>query len=304
MRLYVGITDSGWYQQLASLNPDEVNFWKPGGRSRFNLLQPGELFLFKLHSPLNFIVGGGYFLRFSTLPVSMAWAAFEDKNGVKDLREFQTRIRKYRSGPVEPDPTIGCVILTEPFFFEREQWIPAPPDWPMSTMEGKTYDALESTGHSLRMQVQERIGTPLLDAAVAEERVQYGREYTTQSRLGQGAFRVLVTEAYDRRCAITGEKTLPVLEAAHIKPVTEDGPHAVSNGLLLRADMHILFDAGYLTVTPEYRIEVSSKIEEQYTNGKLYYSYRGQELRTMPSIGREQPRSDFLKWHNEQVFVP
>ena len=51
------------------------------------------------------------------------------------------------------------------------------------------------------------------------------------SRLGQGAFRVVVTEAYHRRCAISGEKTLPVLEAAHIKPYTQEGPHEISNGL-------------------------------------------------------------------------
>lgn len=42
-------------------------------------------------------------------------------------------------------------------------------------------------------------------------------------RLGQGAFRVLVTDAYQRRCAISGEKTLPVLEAAHIRPYSQHG---------------------------------------------------------------------------------
>jgi putative restriction endonuclease len=39
-----------------------------------------------------------------------------------------------------------------------------------------------------------------------------------QPRLGQGAFRLLVTDAYQRRCAVTGERTLPVLDAAHIRP--------------------------------------------------------------------------------------
>ncbi|OCN02834.1 hypothetical protein A7X67_02970 [Clostridium sp. W14A] len=48
-------------------------------------------------------------------------------------------------------------------------------------------------------------------------------ESVTMHRLGQGTFRVIVTEAYQRRCAFTGERTLPVLEAAHIKPYSENG---------------------------------------------------------------------------------
>src|SRR6056297_4310427 len=76
-------------------------------------------------------------------------------------------------------------------------------------------------------------------------------------KLGQGGFRILVTEAYHRRCAITGEKTLPVLDASHIKPYGKDGPHRTSNGLLLRQDMHNLFDRGYMTIDEDYKIIVS-----------------------------------------------
>jgi HNH endonuclease len=62
-------------------------------------------------------------------------------------------------------------------------------------------------------------------------------------RLGQSSFRVLVTDAYKRRCAITGENTLVALEAAHIVPYSKDGSHEIRNGLLLRADFHRLFRA-------------------------------------------------------------
>ena len=72
-------------------------------------------------------------------------------------------------------------------------------------------------------------------------------------RLGQGAFRVLVTDAYRRRCTISNERTLPVLEAAHIRPYADNGPHQLSNGLLLRSDLHRLFDLGYFTVDPDRR---------------------------------------------------
>jgi len=90
----------------------------------------------------------------------------------------------------------------------------------------------------------------------------YGSPYLVRPRLGQGAFRVLVIDAYQRRCAITGERTLPVLQAAHIKPHASSGPHEVRNGLLLRADLRILFDRGYVTVTPDLRVEVSRRIRE------------------------------------------
>ena len=76
----------------------------------------------------------------------------------------------------------------------------------------------------------------------------YGAEYLTRARIGQGAFRVLVTDAYQRRCAISGERTLPVLQASHIRPYSDEGPHHVANGILLRSDLHTLFDRGYITV--------------------------------------------------------
>jgi len=63
MRMYVGITDFDWFTTLQKANCDEVNFWKPGGCTNFKALGEGDLFLFKLHSPNDYIVGGGFFLK-------------------------------------------------------------------------------------------------------------------------------------------------------------------------------------------------------------------------------------------------
>ncbi|MFC1493408.1 HNH endonuclease, partial [candidate division KSB1 bacterium] len=127
--------------------------------------------------------------------------------------------------------------------------------------------------------------------------------YLTRGRLGQGAFRVLVTSAYRRRCAVTGERTLPVLEAGHIKPHSKRGPNITSNGILLRADLHILFDRGYVTVTPEQKVEVSRKIKEEYENGRDYYMYHGNPLKILPNESYNLPQNHYLKWHNENVFL-
>ena len=123
-------------------------------------------------------------------------------------------------------------------------------------------------------------------------------EVLRKVRLGQGAFRVLVTDAFTRRCSISGERTLPVLEAAHIKPYSKSGPHFISNGLLLRSDLHKLFDGGYITITKEYKVEVSKKIKEEFENGTEYYRFHGQSLVNLPLRELDKPHKTFIEWHN------
>ena len=120
-------------------------------------------------------------------------------------------------------------------------------------------------------------------------------------RLGQGAFRLLVTDTYDRRCAVTRERTLPALDAAHVRPYAEGGVHEVTNGLLLRRDIHSLFDRGYVTVTPELRFEVSRRIKEEFENGRDYYALHGRSV-CVPDDIKRQPDRQALTWHNENRF--
>ena len=120
-------------------------------------------------------------------------------------------------------------------------------------------------------------------------------------RLGHGAFRVLVTDVYHRRCAVTGERTLPALDAAHIRPYGEGGEHAAPNGLLLRRDVHSLFDAGYVTVTPGHRFEVSRRIREEFENGRHYYALHGTAV-ARPERPEFAPDPEALAWHNEHRF--
>ena len=103
---------------------------------------------------------------------------------------------------------------------------------------------------------------------VREDSPRYGTPQLVAPRLGQGIFRVAVMDAYGRACAATQEHSLPALEASHIQPYAKDGPHDVRNGVLLRADLHRLFDQGYVTITPEYRLEVSPRLKEDYQNGQ------------------------------------
>jgi putative restriction endonuclease len=102
-------------------------------------------------------------------------------------------------------------VLTEPFFFAREEWIPEPEDWSNSIVSGKGYDTSSPIGARLWAQVEERLAHRALSATammerhiVAEGTAPYGAAFLTRARLGQSAFRVAVTEAYHRRCALTG----------------------------------------------------------------------------------------------------
>lgn len=306
MKFWLGVTDPGWFDFLSRADVDEVNFWQPRGTAPFVHLQPGAPFLFKLRRPYNHIGGGGTFVKFSTLPLSLAWEVFGIKNGAASRPEFERMIRAHaRSG--ERDPMIGCTVLTNPFFWPEDRWIAEPPGWSGNIVRGKYYDAERQDGAALWTSVEERIavaGVNQLQDRVRESGAsRYGAPAVAFPRLGQGAFRVVVMDAYRRRCAITGESTLPTLEAAHILPFGENGQNQPSNGLLLRSDFHKLFDAGLVTVTPELRVEVSSRIREEWFNGKAYYRLHGEHLNTVPAEPTLRPSPEMLRWHNENRFV-
>lgn len=312
MRLFVAVTDNEWFSlHSAAHRVDEVNFWRPSPEATFKALQPGELLLFKLHAPLNFIAGGGFFVRFLQLPVNMAWDTFREANGVRSLSEMRQRIAFYRRTPIPPNenPNIGCIMLAEPFFWPKEAWIPCPENFKLNTVQGKGYDAESEIGRDLWNAVRERLQNYVLAqpqtglaALAAIESNGYGKPQIVLPRLGQGLFRVLVTDVYQRRCSITGERTLPVLDAAHIKPYTVVQRHEVPNGLLLRSDLHRLFDDGYLTIDPTNRcVVVSKRIKEEFENGKDYYALEGSRIRE-PIEPWAKPSTENLEFHAYNVF--
>jgi HNH endonuclease len=305
VRAYVAVTDGDWYRFLRDRpDLDEVNFWRPSGRANFHAIQTGEPFLFKLHRPENAIVGGGTYLYPTAFPLSITWEAFGEKNGAGTLDAMRTRIARYRSVPPGPheDPPVGCLIISAPFFFEEQDWIPAPIDWKGPTQQGKTYDLDSEIGRQLWDEVMLRRQTAWARKHVEPIAPMYGDPVLVRQRLGQGAFRLLVTDAYARRCAVTQEKALPVLQAAHIRPVSQEGRHLVSNGLLLRSDVHTLFDRGYVTITPEYQFRASPRLRSEFQNGEDYFAMERREL-WLPARAEDRPSREFLEWHNDVAFL-
>jgi putative restriction endonuclease len=306
MQAWVGITDGDWYRFLARRpDLDEVNFWQPGGSREFRRLSVGQPFLFKLHAPDNFIAGGGFFRHNTLLPATAAWDAFGDKNGTATFDEMRRRIERYRRVPPDPraDYTIGCILLQAPFFFDREDWIPAPHDFHPNIVQGKTYDLTTGVGKDLWDSVLARLrtGRATEDFSELAHPPMFREGVSRRERLGQGTFRVLITDTYQRRCAVTREKALPVLQAAHIRPVTYGGAHRIDNGLLLRSDIHTLFDRGYVTITPRHKFLVSRRLRDDFHNGEHYFRLAETDV-WMPADPADRPNRQFLEWHADAVF--
>ena len=305
MRAYVGVTDGRWYRFLAA-RPDltEINFWRPGGRHAFRALQPGEPFFFKSHYPHNRIVGGGFFSGFVSMRVSDAWDLLGPGNGASNLAELRAQISRYH--PISPsqDPEIGCVLIRDPRFF-GEDFASAPPGFAANVVQGKGYNLADSalTGY-FRELMQRLIGAPLeLDLSEPWHRLGpvFGDPRLAPYRVGQQAFKAVVMDAYHRQCAITGTHIPPVLQAAHVRPVAAGGEHRLDNGLLLRSDVHTMFDRGYLGVDAQYRLRVSPRLREEFGNGEQFYKRAGQVIE-LPARRADRPNHEFLEWHLGEVF--
>jgi len=313
MKFYIGVTDTDWFRFLSNKQPEDINFWQPGGKTVFKVLTPGLPFLFKLKSPINSIAGLGFFTSHTFLPFSIAWETFGIRNGSEDYRLLLQKILSYRGNSIafEPDPVIGCIILTNPIFFKEEDWIPIPSNWSASIVQGKSYSTEEPIGKELWAKVNYTLSKYNFFQKEEEYKSQLYLEeppspdykkVLSRVRLGQGAFRVLVTDTYNRRCSVTGERTLPVLEAAHIKPFADSGPYYINNGILLRSDLHKLFDRGYMTITEDYKTEISKRIKEEYENGKEYYNYHGKDLMVLPNRTIDKPSQQFIQYHNQHIY--
>ena len=308
---YVGNTDYDWYsflhqRSLGPEPPDEVNFWRPSGRQAFGAIKPGSPFFFKLRAPHSAVAGFGYFARFSRATLSMAWEAFGEKNGAGSFEEFRGRLVKLLRAPIDKgeDPVIGCVMISDPVFFPKADWVSVPSDFADQVQRGKTYGVATGEGLQLWKECQARVlkraQSKGPDSLVAEQAERYGAPVLVRPRYGQGSFSLGIRDAYGA-CAVTREHSLPVLEAAHIKPYSKGGEHRFGNGLCLRSDIHRLYDAGYVTVDPNHEFRVSQHLKENWKNGKAYYALQGTKI-LLPSAPEEQPDAAMLEWHRDTLF--
>jgi putative restriction endonuclease len=309
VRAYVGVTDNSWYRFLADRpSLTEVNFWQPSGAREFRVLAPGEPFFFKTHYPHNKLVGGGFFSDSARLRVSEAWELFGEANGAASMEQMRERIDQYRRTPtgIGEDPVIGCLFVRDVRFFPEGFIVDPPPRFAPNIVQGKSYDLADSSVAQYFAEVlQLTLGAAVeLDFSQPWHRPGpvFGDPRLAPYRLGQRSFQAVVLDAYHRRCAISGTHIPPVLQAAHIRPVTAGGEHRLDNGLLLRSDVHTLFDRGYLGVDPSYRLVVSPRLRADFSNGDQFYA-RADQIIDLPERRADRPGREFLEWHLDEIFL-
>jgi len=310
MRGYIGLADFDWYEQLRQSGPSEVNFWRPLSGREFRALDPGDPFFFKLKAAHGSAIAGfGFYAGFMSLTVNAAWDFFRESNGVHTKADMWERIGYYvqrnRGGEIGPLHEIGCIVLTTPCFFPPTHWVAPPHTWKPNIVTGAGLDISIGEGQRIWAACQDRAR----DLRRGDEALAYNielsastvefRERVSRVRLGQGAFRAVVTSAYRGTCAVSGDHTLPALEASHIRPITQGGPHEIGNGLLLRADIHRLFDQHLVTVTPDHEFLVSPRLREEFANGAIYYALQEREL-TLPTNDAFRPRREYLEEHRDR----
>lgn len=311
---YIGLTDPDWYTFLSAQTcVDEVNFWQPHGGRTFRALRPKELFFFKLRAPKKSIAGFGFFERFEILPAWLAWECFGEMNGAPDFESMIERIVRLRGddglGIRAGEFEIGCVMISAPVFFGHNDWVRPPADWAKTGIQqGKTYDLTSGEGRRIVEECLERAQTRAqywnvesTADIVADDSPRFGSPILVRPRLGQGLFSLAVRDAYGGACAVTGEHSVPVLEAAHIMPYKRGGKHRVDNGVLMRRDLHRLFDLGYVTVSPDFVFRVGDCLRSEFRNGRSYYDYQNRPI-VVPEIEVWQPSKELLEWHGQVVF--
>ena len=311
---WIAVTDEDWFDFLAERAQqgklDEVNFWSPSSTKPMKALRPGDPVFFRMKAPRDCIGGYGFFAHFCVLGLSAAWTMFEEKNGDPDMLRFLTRIGEYRSvdlmDPRAPHEPLGCTILRDAIFWPRQRWLAwsAEQGWARNIVRGKTETDPVRAARLLAEIQYDSMEPP---AEFAEEFMPLEadeREFVLARscvRVGQGTFRSRLLDVYDRRCAITGEKTEPVLDAAHVQPYLGPRSNHVQNGLLLTQEFHTLFDQGFVTVTKDCKVRVSTALGQLWQNGKRYYAYDKAMIR-LPEDRSLQPSREALEWHNTRVF--
>jgi putative restriction endonuclease len=306
MNGYVAVTYPGWYERLSrDPGPRDANFWRPSARAL--RLDVGTPLLFKLKSPHSAIAGFGLFAGFSILPDWLAWETFDEANGVDSVAELRARLGRIQDRALivaDVGGRIGRCLIAEARFFPREGWVRPPVAWSPRTLTGAPLNLSQGDGARLWQACLASASalpapSPLLVAEHAALR--FGEPILVRPRLGQGIFRVQVLDAYGRACAVTQEHSLPVVEAAHIRPYSQGGLHEIRNGIALRSAIHRLFDMGYVTVDEKGSFVVGRRLKDDFENGRSYYALHGRTL-SLPGDVALRPAVSELAWHREQVF--
>ncbi len=213
-----------------------------------------------------------YVARFTFEMISEDPVAAPPWGHVKDNIETRSGLN---TGPVRVDDAKGIQYLRSLFRTQPERALPA---------AGRQLRSVDTPGTDLaRSLVAVDVGYVHSDTDDRRRVVS-----AVVQRRGQQEFRRRLLAAYEGKCAVTGSIAAPVLEAAHIDAYSGGYTQHVRNGMLLRSDVHTLFDLHLLTVTPGFLVAVAPELR-----GTEYGRYHQQRLR-LPTDSAQRPDAEAL----------
>lgn len=282
-----------------------INFWTPGDRQieeRLLNLPPGSLVLLVCDHDdgRTYILGGGFFFRWTEQTPAAAWQRFGVRNGAATFEELTADIRSCGGNP---EGTIRGPTIDNIFLFPEEDVFTLP-EVVRPHFENRSYYFL-GRETPLAMYLNKFVKLRRADFISkygAEWRGIYSAASTRNSRNYAPSFRARVFAAYNYRCAVTRTTAGMVLNAAHIQPFYDNTFQHADNGILLRTDIYRLFYHGYITAYYDddvIRVRISGGKEAAW--GADYAQYDGIEL-AVPEDRALWPRREYLSWHNKFCF--
>ncbi len=290
----IATTDKSWVDTLKEFDLNSyVNFWTP---TPWNIksLKNGDRFYFMLKAPIRLIGGFGEFVEYKNMNVEDAWVEYGYRNGRKTKESFISSIQTYinknskKFGGTDIDPDkylIGCIILKNCQFWDSDEFINLSSygiSFPNQVVTWKSFSTNDPIHQKPKIPFQlvggKRIVCPII----------------SNSREGQSKFKSELLKAYNNKCCISENDIPELLEAAHIQEYKNIESNHVQNGLLMRVDIHRLYDNKLIAVDDEYIIHVSNLILD-----KEYRSFHGRKI-SLPKDPDNYPCKDALRLYREE----
>lgn len=281
----IAVTDRDWYEyQKRNGFINRINFWTP--KVWKVAITPGTNVVFKLKKTNNMFgdeIGGyGRFVEYKTQSLDQSWKEFGRRNGCDTKEEYVAKLTK---GKGNAFTVCGCMVLDDVVFFDEFKRLS---DYGLSfALNIVTYKNEYSTFPDFGQQkvVSSQSSFSLVIPTKKGKKMQ-----SITERVGQGQFHSDVSTAYNHRCCITGESTPELLQAAHIQDYINKESNHIQNGLLLRIDIHKLFDSGLLYIDQNYHVHVSSLVTSPE------YRYLDNHLISLPNNPSEYPSKAALQF--------
>ncbi|MNK33957.1 hypothetical protein D3C87_524560 [compost metagenome] len=286
----ISSTDGNWFNYLKDNELSSyVNFWTPTPRNTKDLKE-GDRFYFMLKSPVWKIGGFGEFVRYENITPELAWNKFGNRNGNISKQDFINSIQEYMNKNSEKygkrtldtySYKLGSIVLRNCEFWDKQDY-KDPEDYDIKfPLRAETIRCLDQDDPFLHD------NSGLTDFGLVNE-PREDNVYVVKYRNGQSVFKGKILKAYNNTCCITGETMPELLEAVHIQKYANKYSNHVQNGVLLRVDIHRLFDSNLLIVDKDYTIRISSLVTDEY-----YKHFDGKKI-NLPLLEQDRPSVEAL----------